>query len=77
MLQSVSLHARLPICSALLFSGHGMMEGHLYRSSLGCTLPEMMSGEATVTAFTNKLDPPAQAFQTAIEQLKKGHAWLL
>lgn len=54
-----------------------MMEGHLHPSSLGCALPERMVGEATVTAFANKLDPPAQAFQTAIKQLKKGRAWML
>lgn len=54
-----------------------MMKGHLYPSSLGCTLPEKMAGEAAVTAFTNKLDPPAQAFPIAMKQLKKGHAWML
>lgn len=92
MFQPVSLCTRHPYSSEWSFSGHGMMEGHLYPSSSVWILREKTVSEATMSAFTKKLDSPAQGFQPARKQegceeermqrtwrkdVKKGCAWRL
>lgn len=66
--QSISLCTRHPNSSELSFSGHGVTKGHLYPSSSVWALPEKMVSEAITSAFTKKLDSPAQGFQPVRKQ---------